>query len=137
MCLGPALHVCLINRKASRHQYPSLSEHLRPVWAIKAIPSFQKHSGGDSSLTKNNSPLCFPLGNHGFVNSPLHLDRSCPGFVLVCYFFFSFLNNVLSSRASRSHNCLRPLDYRKQHQILIGWWRGAVGKQIEQMRSCP
>lgn len=72
-----------------RHQCPSLTEHLRPVWAIKAIPSPQEHSGGDSSLSRNNSPLCPPAWKWQICKQALTFRQVLLRFVLACCFFFS------------------------------------------------
>lgn len=115
---------------------PGKQEGIEPSVSIplEASETFLSHQSHPQPLgAKTISHCVTPLENHGFVNRPLHFDRSCPRFVVAVV--FCSLNNVLSSGASRSHHCLRPLDYRKQHQILISWeW---VGRPSEQMRSCP
>lgn len=86
--LDPALGAPLINRKAST---PSVSIHLR---ASETRLGHQSHPQTPGTFWRGlqthqkQFPIVFPpLGNQGFVNRPLHLDRSCPVFVLVCFFF--------------------------------------------------
>lgn len=86
--LDPALRAPLINRKASA---PSVSIPLR---ASETCLGHQSHPQPPGALWRGLQPhqkqfsIVFPPWKSGICKQALHLDWSCPVFVLVCCFFF-------------------------------------------------